>query len=319
MRILMVSTTAIGDTVMATPFIRAVRKKYPQAQLTFFAHHRRMGVLEGNPHINNFLIYYGKGKKLWMTLWGLHRGNFDLVIVLHANDPDVVPLVRWTGAAQRVGWGESKWAHLFTHTIRRTHPPEHFLIHKKRLLESVGIPVEDLHTEIFLDLKDEKFFSESLQPWLNKYSKNHGYVVMHAFGTNVRKWWPLENFLQVAERTFEKHQLPTVFVGDDNVLDIIDRHPSFNSTRQFTARGANLRESAFIMKKAKAMLTTDSGPMHLAFAVGCPTLSLFGPTQPSIHGPCFDQHRHQVIHRNPLVALTVEEVLESWNKTLNPS
>ena len=165
-RILLVSTTAIGDTVMATPFIRAVRKRYPNSHITVFAHHKRMSLLERNPHFDLLLPYYGKGKKLLRTLYSLRKGKFDLAIVLHANDPDIVPLIRWSGAPQRVGWGESKWSHLFTHTILRTHPPEHFSLHKKRLVESIGISVEDLRSEIFFKTEDELPFENQIKPWL---------------------------------------------------------------------------------------------------------------------------------------------------------
>ena len=314
MRILLVSTTAIGDTVMSTPFIRAIRIHHPKAHLTVLAHRKRMALLAYNPHINLLQPYHGKGKRLISTLWSLRRGKFDLAIILHANDPDIVPLVRWSGAPKRVGWGESKWAHLFTHTIRRTDPPEHFMLHKKRLLESIGIPVNDLHTEIFLQPSDGATFYEKLLPWLKKASPSCGYAVIHAFGTNSKKWWPLENFFSVSDHVFEDRKWASVFVGDDDTLAIVERHPRFNPARHYVAKGCAIRESAFIIKHAYRMLTTDSGPMHLAFAVRCPSLCLFGSTQPSVHGPCFDLNLHRVLHRDPLISLSVDEVIKAWKK-----
>ncbi len=313
MNIQLVSTTAIGDTVMATPFIRAVRKHYPDARITVMVHHRRMAILEHNPHLNELLIYEGKGKALFRTMWALRRGCFDLAIVLHANDPDIVPLVRWTGAPKRVGWGESKWASLLTHTIRRTTPPEHFLIHKKRLLESAGIPVMDLHTEILFQPKDEKPWYRDVEPWLRKLGAKN-FVAMHPFGTNSSKWWPLERFFAMSTHIHQRHGWPAVYVGDDTALSRVESHPDFRADRHFTARHCGIRESAFILKQAKRMLTTDSGPMHLAFAVGCPSLCLFGPTQPSVHGPCFDMEKHMIIHRLPLKDLEVAEVVGGWDE-----
>ena len=236
MRILLVSTTAIGDTVMATPFLRAVRRKHPEALITFFAHRKRLEILERNPHLNTLLPYYGKGRHLLQTLWALRRGRFDLAIVLHANDPDIVPMVRWTGAPQRVGWVESKWSKLFTHTIRRTQPPEHFMLHKKRLLESFGIPVDDLRTEIFLTAEDEVPFHHQIEPWLREVSPSKKYVAMHAFGSNPAKWWPLDRFFQVAQHIRERHGHPTVFVGENESLNMIAGHRDFNSTLHIVAR-----------------------------------------------------------------------------------
>ncbi len=312
-RILLISTTAIGDTVMATPFIRAVRLHYSKAHITVFAHYKRLSILEHNPHVNHLLPYYGKGKHLLKTLCALRPGKFDLAIVLHANDPDIVPLVRWSNAPMRVGWGESKWARLFTHTICRTDPPEHFMVHKKRLLESIGIPVPDLHTEIFLQTKDELPFHQKILPWLRKISSSSDYVVMHPFGTKTTKWWSLDHFLSMSQHIWEKQHWPTVFVGDDKSLPSVQQHSHFDPSRHIITLGCSIRESAFIIQQARRMLTTDSGPMHLAFAVRCPTLSLFGPTQPTLHGPCFDQNHHRVLYRNPLSELTLEEVIQAWD------
>ncbi len=313
MRILLVSTTAIGDTIMATPFIRAVHQCYPQAHITVFAHHRRMAVLEHNPNIDTLLPYYGKGKKLVRTLLDLRRGNFDLAIVIHANDPDIVPLVRWTGAPQRVGWGESKSSHLLTHTIYRTNPPEHFLLHKKRLVESIGIPVHDLHTEIFLEPADSRRYKSEIKPWIRSIHECKGFIVIHAFGTNTKKWWPLDHFFVTADHVLHRYHLASVFIGDTNSLNIVKLHPMFNPNRHFVAEGFSIRESAGAILHADRMLTTDSGPMHMAFALRIPTFCLFGPTNPAIHGPIFDHDRHFVLRREPLPALTTEEVIRDWD------
>lgn len=312
MRILIVSTTAIGDTVMSTPFIRAIRQKFKDAHVSVLAHKRRIEILKHNPHINQLITYPGKGKGLIPLLWKLKTGRFDLAVVLHANDPDIVPLVRWTGAKTRLGWGESKWAHLFTNTILRTNPPEHFLVHKKRLLESIDIPVDDLQTELFLTPDDDAGFQKRILPWLKELGTDR-FVVMHPFGTNTKKWWPLDYFFTTTEFIFNKYQRPTVFVGDNEALRIISRHPRFNPRKHRVATDLNIRESAAVMQHAWRMLTTDSGPMHLAFAVKCPALCLFGATQPEIHGPKFDLDLHRVIFRNPLVELPPEEVCRVWD------
>jgi len=296
---------------MSTPFIRAVRVKYPDAHISILAHRRRAELLQSNPHFNVLIPYHGKGKKLIPLLWKLRRGKFDMVIVLHANDPDIVPLVRWTGAPQRIGWGESKWSRLFTHTIYRTNPPEHFLAHKKRLLESVDIPIADLQTETFLQPQDDAVYRKTVSKWLMKIGIDR-FVVMHAFGTNPKKWWPLNYFFSTADFIFKQYGKPTVFVGDNDSLNLIQRHPEYDMAKHFAAFDLSIRESAAVIQHAWRMLTTDSGPMHLAFAVKCPTLCLFGATKPEVHGPCFDLDLHRVIYRNPLIELTHEEVCSVW-------
>jgi ADP-heptose:LPS heptosyltransferase len=298
---------------MATPFVRAVRRKYPKSNISFLAHRRRLEVLQNNQHINQLIPYHGKGKKILPLLWKLRSGKFDMVIVLHANDPDIVPLVRWSGAPIRVGWGESKWAHLFTHTTLRKNPPEHFLVHKRRLLDLIDIPVEHLHTEIFLQPEDDVGYQTRVLPWL-KENNCKRFVVMHPFGTNPKKWWPLDYFFSAAQFIFQKYNSPSVFVGDSESLNIVKRHPRFNSKNHLVATGLTIRHSTAIIQHAWKMLSTDSGPMHLAFAVKCPTLCLFGATDPLVHGPYFDRDLHRVIHRQPLTELTQEVVCRVWEE-----
>lgn len=311
-RILIVSTTAIGDTVMATPFIRAVRERYPTAHITMMAHHRRQDVLEGNPHIDDFLRYHGKWKRIPSTLWRLSRAGFDMAVVLHANDPDIVPLVWWTGARIRVGWGESLWNRLFTHTILRTDPPEHFLIHKRRLLESVGIPVRSLETEMFFNDVDESPYLR-FKSWLKERGYLNGFIGCHPFGSKKEKWWPMDRFLRFSESVCRNEGKPTVFLGDPSSLKGVTSNPHYKPDVHYTLDCVTLRQSAYFLKHAAGMITTDSGPMHLSFAVKCPTLCLFGPTDPKVHGPCFDQQLHRIIRKQPLDNLTLEEVQDCWD------
>lgn len=316
MNILMVSTTAIGDTVMATPFIRAVRQHFPTSSITVMAHERRIELLSENPHIDRFVVYRGKGKGLFRLLGQLRKGKFDLAIVLHANDPDIVPLVRWTGAPIRCGWGESKWAKWFTHKIYRTQPPEHFLLHKQRLLSTLGIPVTDLHTELFLTAKDRSAYDDRLRPWLEQ-RRCKPFVVMHTSGSNARKWWPEARFHALSKYFYQARGWLTVFIGDAQSLARLEQSSDFDPQHQYLAKFFSLRQSAAVIDDARFMVTTDSGPMHIAFALRKPTLALFGPTQPSLHGPCFDQHLHQVIHHDPLEELSVDQVIskaETWIK-----
>ena len=106
--ICLVNTTALGDTLFSTPAIRAVRRAYPEARIVSLVHRNQRDLLRFNPHLDDIIEYPGKYKGVARLVGRLKAEGFDLVIVLHANDPDVVPLVYFSGARLRAGWAESQ-------------------------------------------------------------------------------------------------------------------------------------------------------------------------------------------------------------------
>ena len=90
-RILLVNTTGIGDTIFATAALADLRESFPNAHIAAFVDRRRLELLSGNPHVNEMIPYEGKFKRVRSTR-NLLR-SFDVAIIQHANDPDVVPLV----------------------------------------------------------------------------------------------------------------------------------------------------------------------------------------------------------------------------------
>ncbi len=96
-RILVVSSTGIGDPLLSTPAIRALRQRYPMASIVAFLRHKYMGLFETNPDIDGIIPYYGKYRKLVRTVWALRRGRFDLAVIFHGDDPDIIPLVWCAG------------------------------------------------------------------------------------------------------------------------------------------------------------------------------------------------------------------------------
>ena len=109
-RILLMTTTAIGDTLFSTPAIRAVKETYPDKEVHVLCHVRNQLLLRENPYINRLLFYQGKRKGIIKLIRELREGHYDLVVILHSNDPEAVPLAWATRAPYIIGPGTSRFA-----------------------------------------------------------------------------------------------------------------------------------------------------------------------------------------------------------------
>jgi len=209
-RILLVNTTAMGDTLLSTPAIRAVRKEFSEAYIASLVHVKQKDVLKNNPRINELVIYSGKYRGLLRLIRRLRKKKFDLVIVLHANDPDIVPIIYLTGARYRVGWAESKFSFLFTHTFKR---PENKILHtidqRFGILESIGIVSDSVEMEYFFNEKEIRFSDNFLKR--NNISENDILIGLHPFGSLESKAWP--NYIDFIEKISKEDRFKLVLIG----------------------------------------------------------------------------------------------------------
>src|SRR5208283_4464859 len=96
--ILVVSSTAIGDTLLSTPAIRAVRKRYPEAAIIAHFNAVNAELFENNPHIDGIIPYYGGYRRFVRTILEFRKHNFDLALIFHGNEPQATPMAYLSGA-----------------------------------------------------------------------------------------------------------------------------------------------------------------------------------------------------------------------------
>jgi len=282
-RILVVTTTAIGDTLLSTPAIRQIRRRWPQAHIAAMVSPAAEQVLRHNPHLDELIIHPGKVtvRYLWHLPGMLRRlrQQFDLAVILHANDPDIVPLMYSSGIPHRYGWAESKLAFLLTVPVPTRQAGLHGLTEKIRNLAALGITSDDEQME--MAITDEE--RSATRQFLAAAGVRGPYLCLHPFGSRRSRWWGTAAEWSVLARAVrERWGWPLILVGtapeklarvaaDGGLISAVNR--------------LRLRESAALLGGARAAITTDSGPLHLAQALAVPTLGLFGASLPEITGP----------------------------------
>ena len=294
MQILLVRLRLIGDVVFTTPAIRALRRHYPDARVTYLVEAQAAPVVRGNPHLDEVMVVRrSRGVTRIIDDWRLGRTlarrRFDLVIDFHGG-PRGSWLTWLTGARQRVGYTVAGRSWMYTQAVERTRElrPRHSVENQWDLLAALGIapptPVDD-PLEMAEDAAarasvDARLAAAGLRP-------DTPLVVMHVSAGNPFRRWPATSFAAVAAG----------LVGADSSRAVVlTSGPSESEAAEQVGRAARalagpalaeriLRIGEFDLVELRALIGHaalyiggDSGPLHIAGTTRTPVVGLFGPT-----------------------------------------
>jgi len=273
LKILVIRLSSIGDIVLTTPVIRALRQKYPSAVIDFLVMDKFREAIDGNPDINHVLEFKRDQYKGFAGIrkfsHSLKPARYDLVIDLHAKLRSFL-----------ISMG------LNTRTLRYT---------KRSLLKTLGVRLRLLRYHVddtivrnyFRPLSalgisptSEKLYFTFERQDLKSVEKFAGCIVMAPGAANFTKKWPAENFGELGRRLRRKIVL---IGGSEDIQDL-------ESIRQYIgpewcqnmAGKLSLKKSGALLSIARFVVTNDSGPFHLARAGGQPVFVIFGPTDPNM-------------------------------------
>lgn len=325
--ILLLNTTAMGDTILSTPAIKAIREAFPGIKISSLVSPIAKEILLNNPHIDRFIDYPGRVDlpfffKLPRILKDLRRDRIDISIVLDSNDPEAGPFSYLSGAPVRVGWQESKLSFLFNIPARKRIEGLHVVDIKLKALEAIGIKAHRRKPEIFLT-REEEVEGDKIIKEAGLFQKK--IVGIHPFGAKRNRWWPEEYSISLSDLLFERYGLRTIIFGGKEERPFADRMAKGMKKKPFVVAGRiGIRGSAVLIKRCSFIVSPDSGPMHLAQAVDTPTIALFGPADPSLTGPtgeknivlrkdmdCSPCKDYDCPHSSCMKAIKVEDVLDA--------
>ena len=288
----------IGDAVMNTALLAAIRDRFPQAHIAVIARKGPAIVLEHQPHINEIHTLddrTSEGRKA--ALQWLKRSKFDAAFVIPNSWRAALPFWR-AGIPIRVGTTRNMRQILFTHpiTFTATDLHEHEVHTTRQLISPWRDPASLQRPTLTLGITEEE------RIWATDYIARigNGKLVAclnpgAAFGGAKR--WPPERYAAVGQALVEHHDM-AVFVqagpGEEEMArEVCDATaaPLHNAAGELT-----LRHLMAVLAQSKLLITNDSGPMHIAAAMGTPTVAIFGSTDPVNTAPWSDravvvQHR----------------------------
>ncbi len=286
-RILVIATRQIGDVLLTTPLIRAVRQRWPQAHIEVLGFAGTLGMLRGNPDVDTLTETPARlGWQGFVALVRRHWRRHDLALVTQPSDR--AHLLGWLAARRRSGLlpehGGSNWWKrlLLDHAvpIAGDRGDMHVVVEKLRLLEPWSPPGEALPrvvTPAAADLPADIAGQLGPQP-----------IVLHVPSMWAYKQWPLERYRVLAAALLARgHQL--VLTGSSSTRDqecvaaVRDLAPP---PRLLDASGRlDFAQLTGLLQRAALYIGPDTSVSHLAAAAGVPVIALFGPTNPRRWAP----------------------------------
>lgn len=320
----------IGDLVMATPIISDLRRYYPDAYITVMCRSSICELLKEDPEIDELFCFskvspFSRHSEKRNIVEKLRKGKYDLGILLTNSLSSAWWF--WQGkVARRLGFTGDGRRLLLTDRVAAPKDLErhHLVMTYKKLLEPLGIPLSETRPRLFVTDKEK----ELVEALLRKYGVKEGAKIVGvnpgaAFGS--AKCWLPERFREVTERLLQDPELFVVYFGDVTGAPLVKEICNGLSPRVINLAGlTSLRELAALLTCCNVLLTNDSGPMHIADALGVPVVALFGSTNAIATGPyrsgkVIQKHvscspcykRTCPIDFRCMKQITVEEVLEA--------
>jgi len=282
MKILIFKSGAIGDVLMTTPFLRALRKKHPKANIIYCVGQYSAIPLRNNPRINK-IITFDEAIVFKKSVLGLLRlrnsikkERFDVAFNLDRSGLSNLFLASCL-IPVRIGFSRDLNGLGLTKSTKPI-PGNHHIREYLRLLDPMKVKKTDM--ELVLQRKDEEYAVK----FLKKHNVKNpiGISILGAQNPGQKmpsRRWPLRHYLKLIE-LLQRKKVPIILFGSP-----AEKSHLYKIGASIPVSCADVHKNVCLMKRCRLFITHDSGAMHLASIAGVPIISLFGPTNPNEKAP----------------------------------
>ena len=289
MRILIFTKNWLGDVLFEIPAIQAIRENFPEARITALAPARCREILEAVPYLNDVQVFDERSSERSLSakfrfVKRLRNEKFDKVFLFHRSFTRA--FLAWLGGIpERIGYRTPKRDWILTTSVpapaKPVHQTDYFLV----LLKWAGLRVKfGSPYQFFYRAEDEAKAKSLLE---TNGLKENSFIAFHIGANWEPKKWPRGHFSRLADLLTETYASPIVLTGSPSdeaaAQEIIE---GAQSAKPISICGkTSLGVLGAFYKRAAFLVSSDSGPLHIASGVGTRVVALFGPTCPVLTGP----------------------------------
>ena len=290
-RILISRLRFIGDVVLTTPVIRALKRQYPEADLYYLAESGPAAALAHSPHLEGVIVLpdellparsvLTRCREHARFIRSLRKRRFDLAIDLFGN-PRSALLTLATGARYRVGYDVRGRGRAYNVKIRRSaslRVVDAYL----DAVRTIGVPAEDGRTEVHFSAEDAKW----AESWLVERGIDHTRPIaaLNPGASWPAKTWSTERFAELTRALIEDLNVTVLLVAEPGRQEATAGVNALSGHACPVVETDSLTRLAALIARCDLYVSNDCGPMHIAVAAGTPTIGLFGPSRPEIWFP----------------------------------
>jgi 3-deoxy-D-manno-octulosonic-acid transferase/heptosyltransferase-1 len=302
--ILIVKLSAIGDVIHTLPSLAALRKAYPDANISWVVEETAAPIVKGNPYIDTLIISRRKTwsenlkkrkhmgetlKEIKMFIKKLRQRPYDIVIDFNGLLKSAI-LVFISGSQRKIGYNSfQELSGLFYNEKIYENMNIHAVDRYLDFVRYLGIACDN--PEFYLPVSPADVEAVDTLLSNSDISRDKKFIAISpmSFAGETRLWYE-DRFAALADRIISELKTEVVFTGNGSG-GMIDRIQSMMTNKALNLEGkTSLLELAHLYKRAELLITPDSGPMHIAAAVGTPVIALFGPSAYWRTGPYGQGH-----------------------------
>lgn len=287
-KILIIQLRRVGDVLLTTPIPTILKKRFPEAKVDFLVEPSSADVLEGHPDVSEVLLY--DRQKPLRSLKEIRSRWYDWVLDF-LNNPRSAQIALFSGARVRAGFSVLGWGWVYNVRVSRVRVPQYGVLTKCAILRALGVavPDEQILPRVWLREENKKLARE----WYAEKKMGEREIVIGLIPTHrhpVRRWKG-EGFAKVGDLLVQKYACRVVWFWGPGEEDVVKSARSSMKQSSEMIPLVKLKDMAAFLERCNLVVTNDNGPMHLSVAVGVPTVTVYGPTQPECWNPGGEKHR----------------------------
>jgi lipopolysaccharide heptosyltransferase II len=322
-KILCIKPRGIGDVVLSTIVLDNLINYYPSVKINYLTEEFARPVLENNPLINKILTM-GKSEFSFKVAWRIRKEKYDMILDLWSN-PRTAQITFFSGAKYKVGFAYRGRKYAYNILASDQRGEHHSAEHNLELLKAIDVPVISKKIHCYVSDLNAEVGKQSL----TKNFKGKNVVGIIPSGGWPSKRCDAPKWIEICRTIKSKYDVVFLVIwgpGDEKDAGFINKNLPEDS---ILAPETDLSAMMGLIKNCDIVIVNDSGPMHIAAALGIPTLGIFGPTNPKAHGPYADNSAYVYkedlfcitcnllecpYHHECMLQLPNEKVLETFEK-----
>ena len=283
-RILIIRVAPLGETVLTTPVIRALRQHFREAHIAYMVAPTREDLVSANPHLNEVLTYQASVPKL---IYQIARRKFQMVVILQPT----FRLVLHTFLSRiplRVGFETNAAGKKLLNIAVPNNTAQHETQRYLDVVRALGVKIKDDEPEVFVNSDGKAWIDNFLK--IKKFDDGKPIIGLNPGAATVYRRWDAANFAALGDRLHETYSAHIVITTGPREGGLADQVAEQMVYSPLIVSQATPMQLAALLQRCSLYISNDTGPMHLSTAVKTPTVALFGASNLTQWAPPWDKH-----------------------------